>query len=316
MDITAFTPVLRSFVVAGDMASQLSLLQLPGDQLMESHICPDQTDHHPQISVFHHFRALGKVSRAPVADVVAAENTAVAASGRAVATWDLVGGTRVRHLDAPQAVARCAFVAPQLVAAVGEACAVHLWDVRGASAAPAVSVKVARDNLYALAVRAGDVYTGGADGAVYHVDLRAQRAHRSTVPGGRGAVLDLAPVHLGVAAILEAGAVVGVPMTGRDLSFVEQLVPFSHRVVGAVVEEESGLQVAVGGDDGRVCIIEGAGARSGDGRNCYGWQVARSKTRVPVVRMENWGTGATIYACAGPRVVAGRKPVHQDTPPV
>lgn len=307
MDITAFVPVLHSYVVAGDMGSQLALLRLPESFLDRRHEYGRETGNSPQPHIspqpepvpLEVARALGKVSRAPVADVAVADTTAAAASGRAVATWDLVGGARVRHLDAPQAVARCVYVAPQLVAAVGDDCAVHLWDVRAVAAAPAVSVKVARDNLYAVAVREGRVFCGGADGAVYTVDLRAQRAHRWSVPGGRGAVLDLAAVGQGVVAIMEAGAVVGVPETGRALSFVAQVPPFSHRAVGDVVESDGGLRVAVGGDDGRVHVVEGGG---GAWRR-HEWRAAAAGTRVPVVRWAD-ALAAVMYACAGGRVVA------------
>lgn len=300
MDITAFTPVLHSLVLAGNMGSQLTLLHLPPlikDPGGGCHTHPQATKPSvPHTVALVVARALGKVSRAPVADVAAAETTAVAASGRAVATWDLVGGSRVRHLDAPQAVARCVFVAPQLVAAVGEACAVHLWDVRAATAAPAVSIKVARDNLYALAARGGRIFCGGADGAVHHVDLRAQRAHRWSIPGGHGAVLDLSPVEGGVVAIMEAGVVMGVPESGRLPTFVEKVLPFSHRAVADVEETERGLRVAVGSDDGRVQIMEGEPSAW----RRREWRVTGTSARVPVVR---WA-GPAVYACWGEGVYA------------
>lgn len=272
------------------MGSQLSLLQVPPPTLGA------ESAHNTQHSAvaLGVARVLGKVSRAPVADVAAAQTTAVAAGGRAVATWDLVAGVRARHLDAPQEVARCAFVAPQLVAAVGEACAVHLWDVRAASAAPTASIRVARDNLYALAARDGRVFCGGADGAVHHVDIRAQRAHRWTIPGAHGAVLDMAAVDSAVVAVMEAGAVVAMPESGRHLLFEEKLPPFHHRAVADVEETELGMRVAVGDNDGQVHLMDRAG-----GTWCRReWRVAPAGTRVPVVRR----AGAALYACAGERV--------------
>lgn len=356
MDITAFAPVLDTFVLAGDATSQLALFRVPDAWEDAERIWSDPGDadnhardaigttsilamgtttqtHPDHIDTAHIDTAhrtnigrtntssdtssallqcaegtieagvgarltrgppLGKVSRAPVADVSSLGALAVAASSTTVSTWDLGAGRRVRSLVSPQDTARCVFVAPQLVAAAGAARAVHLFDLRSAGESPAASIKVARDNVYALSCsREGTLFTGGADGSVCVVDLRAQRAHIWAIPGQRGAVLDVRPVTNGVVATMENGSVCQVPESGRTLGFDVAVDAFKHRVSGDVAESPHGLRVAVGSDYGYVWVVDGARRRR-----------MQLEARVPAVR---WGPRG-LYACAAEKLFVVAQP--------
>ncbi|KAF5209720.1 hypothetical protein E0198_004031 [Clavispora lusitaniae] len=236
---------------------------------------------------------LGKVSRAPVADVSSLGALAVAASSTTVSTWDLGAGRRDAVYFATKTTARGAFWRPNMAAA-GTLEAIHLFDLRSAGESPAASIKVARDNVYALSCsREGTLFTGGADGSVCVVDLRAQRAHTCAIPGQRGAVLDVRPVTNGVVATMENGSVCQVPESGRTLGFDVAVDAFKHRVSGDVAESPHGLRVAVGSDYGYVWVVDGARRRR-----------MQLEARVPAVR---WGPRG-LYACAAEKLFVVAQP--------
>lgn len=277
--ISAFTPILDSFVVAGTSESQIEVMQflLPDSVSAFSDIHAGDDTREFSLSLSGITRpssttVLGKCSHWPVNDIAHMDESVAAVSASTLSTWDLVKNHRVRHLTTPDHVTTCEYVGPRLLAAAGHGRLVHLYDMRLLTLAqkPAWTVKIATDNLYTMAVDECTVFTAGADGYVYGVDLRAQHKYRwdlqpnlqilankrnsyldslhpkeYTADSGTNAVLDLKVSKDHMFVTLESGQLCGIP---RQMHTVEEsldTVPNNTQEINNHKKKESETQ----GDD-------------------------------------------------------------------
>lgn len=206
--VTALVPVSERYVAAGDASSCVSLRRFgptsDGSFVKNAPLVPREFaplphhHHHHPISYSTHTTPVGKCSHHAVTALAALGSHVTAASGASVSVWDVVAPARVNHYSTLEHTNCVDYLAPGLVAAVGNACLLLLFDLR--LRVPAFSAVVSTDNLYAVAAHEGSIFCGGADGKIYRVDLRNQR--KEVWKLGNDAVLD---VHVTPGAGLIAG---------------------------------------------------------------------------------------------------------------
>lgn len=245
--VTAFVPVSESFVVAGDSESRLSVLQVD----WQSTLSVSPTKPHWKRTGLKPVASLGKCSHSAISSVVSLDKHILAASGLSASIWDAVSRARLRYYTTSDSVNCAEYITSSLVAIAGDACTLSIFDTRNHNLAPSMAHKIARDNLYGMAVDGASIFCGGADGNVYKMDLRNQLLETWELPH-RDAIIDLKVASSDhVLALTESGTIHGVGSTGPDYEFSLQIEhSFAHRVKCDVMSLRTGINVACGGEAG------------------------------------------------------------------
>lgn len=290
--VTAFAPILDSFVVSGDSESRLSILQIDWSSKSEK---PLESAHYA-LRNLNSISSIGKCSHTPVSSASALKQRILATSGLSASIWDAVEKSRLRHFSTSEALNCAQWITPDLIAVAGNACAVSLYDIRIHNLTPIMSQAVAQDNLYAMCVDQGSVFCGGADGNMYKMDLRNEVVEKWELHE-EDAILDMKMSGKSVVALTESGTICAVGQTGREYEFVyETGRRLSKRVKLDVAESRLAIRIACGSECGVVQIFdveEGGGKRDkevilGDGLvAAVGWTefglLAANKNRVVLV---------------------------------
>lgn len=239
---------------------------------------------------------LGKCSRAPVT-CIEHSTSLLAAAGSSLSVWDVVSRqrTRIWSVSASDSANTCGHLTQTTAVCAGNGCKLHVFDTR--SPTPAMSLKIASDNLYGLTVHNDlSVSVGGADGCVYRIDLRNQGKETAKL-AEKCSVLDLQLCDLGTLVTLELGKVCLVPHFGKSYEFSKKVSSgFGHRISSDIVGNSShGIyNIVLGSENGVVSLWEYEGGKCTD--------LKRVEVGEGVISAVKWGPQG-IYVCYGAEVV-------------
>lgn len=156
----------------------------------------------------HGVNRIGELTGFPIIDIDYNGKNEVATAGVSnLATYDIIKQQRLFRWStgASDSANTCKYMTPNLVAVAGDGCTVTVVDTRGRK--PVFSKKIAKDNLYHLTWNQEHGFcVAGADGAIYQLDMRNEKAITHTLEE-KLAIVGMAQHKDKVLVVLENGAV-------------------------------------------------------------------------------------------------------------